>query len=125
MNVETPADSAVRDLVQRAVETEKLDLLQVWFSSAVLDRYRGDPDCRILRTDSAGRLRGSGGWIINFGISPDDALIHVPARTLLGIPEGHRDHWLSHLGALPVGVNFLRMTVNPAACIDDGLSRDW
>ncbi len=123
--MESTAQPLFQDLVRRAVETEKLDLVQVWFVSAVLDRYRGDADCRILRTNSAGRVRGPGGWMINFGISPDDSFIHVPARTLLGIPEGHRDHWVSHAAGLPVGANFLRMTVNPAACIDDGPSRDW
>ncbi|HZT05796.1 MAG TPA: hypothetical protein VFC51_02110 [Chloroflexota bacterium] len=114
-----------RELVKRAIDAGKYDLLPVWFRSTVLDRYRGDPDCRILRTDSAGRLRGPGGWMLNFGISPDDALIHLSISTALGIPEGHREHWLSHLVSPPVGENFLRMVMTPGACIDDGRSREW
>lgn len=118
-------EPALQDLVRRAVDDAKLDLVQVWFRSEALDRYRGDGECRILRTDSAGRLRGPGGWMINFGISPDDALIHMPIGTALGIPERERDHWLAHLVGLPVGANFLKMTLNPYACIGDGDTRDW
>lgn len=123
--MEATHEPALQELVKRALDNGKLELVQVWFESAVLDRYRGDPDCRILRSDSAGRLRGPGGWMVNFGISPDDALIHLPVGTALGIPEGHRDHWLSHLVGLPTGANFLRMTMNPGACIGDGETRAW
>lgn len=118
-------DAVLQDLTRRALEAGKCDLIQVWFDSAVLDRYRGDPDCRILRTNSAGRLRGPGGWMVNFGISADDALIHMPFSTALGIPEGHREHWLGHVVGLPTGGNFLKMTMNPGACIEDGQTRDW
>jgi hypothetical protein len=118
-------DPILQDLARRVLETGKFDLVQIWFESAVLDRYRGDPDSRILRTDAAGRLRGPGGWMVNFGISPDDALIHMPVATALGIPEGHRAHWLEHVVGLPAGGNFLRMAMTPGACIDDGQARDW
>src|SRR5579872_717316 len=107
------------------MESGKFDQLQVWFTSAVLDRYRGDPDCRILRTDSAGRLRGPGGWMVNFGISPDDALIHMSAISTMGIPEGHRSHWLEHLTAPSMGATFIRIVLNPNACIGDGSTREW
>jgi hypothetical protein len=123
--MEQTQEPALQELMRRAMETGKVDLVQVWFQSAVLDRYRADPDCRILRSDTAGRLRGPGGWMINFGISPDDALIHMPIATAMIVPEGHRAHWLAHLVGLPVGVNFLRMTLNPNACIGDGDSRPW
>jgi len=118
-------NAALADLLRRALESNKLDLVQVWFSSSVLDRYRSDPDSRIVRSDSAGRLRGPGGWVINFGISPDDELIHIPVSAAVGIPESQRDHWLSHVVGLPVGINFLRMVSLAAACIDDGPSRPW
>jgi hypothetical protein len=118
-------EPALQDLIRRALETGKTDLVQVWFQSSVLDRYREDPDSRILRSDSAGRLRAPGGWMINFGISPGDALIHMPVATAAIIPEGHREHWLSHVVGLPVGVNFVRMTLSPNACIGDGESRPW
>jgi hypothetical protein len=115
----------LQELVRRALASDKLELAQVWFRSSVLDRYREDPDSRIMRTDSAGRLRGPGAWMINFGISPDDQLIHVPIGTLVGIPESQREHWIEHVVGLPTGASFLRMAVNPAACIDDGPSRAW
>lgn len=113
------------DLAERALRDGKSDLVQLWFESSVLDPYRADPDCAILRSDSAGRLRGSAGWLVNFGIAPDDQLIHLSFAALAVIPESQRTHWLSHLVALPSGENFLRMSVNPNACIDDGPSRPW
>jgi hypothetical protein len=100
-------DPILQDLARRVLETGKFDLVQIWFESAVLDRYRGDPDSRILRTDA------------------DDALIHMPVATARGIPEGHRAHWLEHVVGLPAGGNFLRMAMTPGACIDDGQARDW
>jgi hypothetical protein len=63
--------------------------------------------------------------MVNFGVSPDDAYVHMSVATALGISERERDHWLSHLVSLPVGHNFLRMTLNPNACIGDGDSREW
>ena len=118
-------DPALQDLVKRALDEGKFDLIQLWFDSSVLDRYRGDPDSRILRSNSAGRVKAPGGWMVNFGISGDDAFIHMPIRTFLGVAEGHRDHWLAKLVAPPASTNFLRMTLTPGACIDDGPSRDW
>lgn len=123
--MEPTKSHALMDLTARALEAGKPDLIQVWFERSVLDRYREEPDSKILRSDSAGRLRGSGGWLVNFGIAPGDEFIHLSLGSLATIPEGHRAHWLEHLVALPVGENFLRMTVNPAACIEDGDSRPW
>ena len=116
-------EPVLQDLVRRVLETGKLDLAPIWFESSVLDRYRDDPDARLMRTDSAGRLRAPGGWMINFGISPDDVYIHMPIATAMIIPEGHREHWLSHAVGLPVGANFLRMNLSPNACIGDGETR--
>src|SRR5207247_4472510 len=113
---------ALIDLTARALENGKPELIQLWFESSVLDRYREDPDSKILRSNSAGRLRGSGGWLVNFGIAPDDRFIHLSAGSLAIIPDSQRAHWLEHLVALPVGENFLRMTANPGACIEDGES---
>ena len=117
--------SVLQDLVKRVLDTGKYDLMQVWFDSAVLQKYREDPDCRILRSDTAGRLRGPGGWMVNFGISPQDTYIHMSIATALGISDREREHWLAHVVSLPVGQNFLRMTLNPNACIGDGDSREW
>jgi len=115
----------LKELVRRTVEQSKFELIQVWFDSSVLNKYREDPDTRIMRSDSAGRLLGPGRWMVNFGISPDDAYIHMPIATVLNVPERDRDHWLSHVAGLPVGANFIKMTLNPNACIGDGDSRDW
>jgi len=123
--MEPNRSAALIDLTARAVESGKLELIQLWFESSVLDRYREDPDSKILRSDSAGRLRGSAGWLVNFGIAPDDRVIHLSAGSLAIIPESQRGHWLAHLVGPPVGENFLRMTVNPGACIEDGESRPW
>jgi hypothetical protein len=115
----------LQELVRRAVENSKFDLVQVWFDSAVLNKYREDPDARLMRSDMAGRLLGPGRWLVNFGISPDDAYIHMPIATVVNIPEREREHWLSHVVGLPVGANFIKMTLNPNACIGDGDSREW
>ena len=123
--MEPARSAALIDLTTRALASGKLDLIQLWFESSVLDRYREDPDSKILRSNSAGRLRGSGGWLVNFGIAPGDGLIHLSVGSLSIIPDSHRAYWLEHLVALPVGENFLRMSVNPGACIEDGESRPW
>jgi hypothetical protein len=114
-----------RELAGRAVASGNFGSLQIWFDAHVLDRYRADPDSRILRSDSAGRVRGPGGWMVNFGIAPDNSLIHLEARFLAALPEREQPHWLDHLVIPPAGENFLKMVLSPAACIDDGLSRDW
>ncbi|MEA2638868.1 MAG: hypothetical protein QOF51_262 [Chloroflexota bacterium] len=123
--MEITKEPAYKDLVGRAIESGKFELLQIWFESNVLDRYREDPDSRIMRTDSAGRLRGPGNWMVNFGISSDDAFIHMSAVSTQAIPEGHRQHWLDHLVAPQMGATFVRIVLNPNACIGDGPTRDW
>lgn len=117
--------TAFQDLIGRALETGKFDAVQLWFEASVLDRYRSNPDCRILRSNSAGRLRGSSGWLVNFGIAPHDSLVHLAINTLAALPDLERAHWLTYLVHPPAGQTFLRMSVNPNACIDDGPTRDW
>ena len=119
------ASLLLQDLVGRFLANGKFDSIQIWFDAAVLDRYRADPDAKIVRSDSAGRLKGSGSWMVNFGIAPDDSVIHLAISSLLALPESHQKHWLSHLVHLPVGENFLIMSMHPASCIDDGESRVW
>ena len=99
---------------------------QLWFDQRVLDRYRAQDGARVIRTDSAGRVRASAGWSLDFGISPDDRLIHASTADLTQrLPATERQHWAAH-GVTPgVGRNFLVMRLGAGSCIDDGEVRDW
>jgi hypothetical protein len=112
---------------QRALNVGNPALLQVGFDVAVLDRYRADPACQVMRTDTVGRVRKQGGFTIDFGISPGEASIHASWQALTtSLPETERDHWASH--ASPVaGYSdmFLRMALSPSSCFDDGELRPW
>ena len=101
-------------------------LAQVWFRSAVLDKYRGASGFRVLRSNSAGRVRVAGGWTLDFGIADDDRLIHVSAADLAQrLPPAERQHWLEHVVTLPVSGTFLVMRLGAGHCMDDGDVRDW
>ncbi len=41
------------------------------------------------------------------------------------LPEEERAHWLDHLVEEPASLNFLRMRLTAAACIDDGETEAW
>jgi hypothetical protein len=98
---------------------------QLWFHRAVLDRYR-QPGTRIIRTNSAGRLKTGAGWSLDFGISGDDQLIHAAAADIgQRVPAADHGHWVQHLATPPASRNFLAMRLGAAACIDDGELRDW
>lgn len=99
---------------------------QVWFDQRVLDRYRGQAGYRVLRSNSAGRLRAAAGWTLDFGIAADDRLIHAAAADLAQrLPPAERQHWIEHVVAPPVSRNFLTMRLGAGSCIDDGEIRDW
>lgn len=99
--------------------------LQVWFEAQVLDKYRGQAGVRLLRTDTAGRLRAPS-WNLDFGISDGDRLIHATASDLnQRLPEPEREHWGQHLASLPASRNFLLMRFGGGGCIDDGEVREW
>jgi hypothetical protein len=99
---------------------------QVWFDQRVLDRYRGMEGGRVIRTNSAGRVRASGGWSLDFGISADDRLIHAPvADVAQRVPEGERGHWVQHLVVPAFNETFVLMRLFGAACMDDGELRPW
>src|SRR5687768_17201178 len=57
-------------------------LAQVWFYASVLDKYRAQTGVRVLRSNSAGRVRTPGGWNLDFGIAGDDKVIHASAADL-------------------------------------------
>jgi hypothetical protein len=103
-----------------------LGIAQLWFDQRVLDRYRGQAGSRVIRTNSAGRVRSSAGWTLDFGIAADDRLIHAAAGDLAQrLPASERQHWIGHLVTPPVSRAFLTMRLGAGACIDDGEVRDW
>lgn len=101
-------------------------LAQLWFDQRVLDRYRAAEGFRVIRTDSAGRVRSPAGWSLDFGIAADDQLIHLAAVDLgQRLPQPERQHWIAHLITPPVSRNFLIMRLGAGSCMDDGEVRDW
>lgn len=99
---------------------------QVWFDQHVLDRYREQEGARVIRTNSAGRVRAPAGWSLDFGISGDDRLIHAPVSDVgQRVPEGERGHWLQHLVMPATSETFVLMRLFGAACMDDGDLRGW
>ena len=103
-----------------------LGAAQVWFDQAVLDKYRAQTDFRVIRTNTAGRVRSPAGWALDFGIADDDRLIHASAGDLAQrLPPPERQHWVSHVVTLPFSRNFLTMRLVAVSCIDDGEVRSW
>ncbi len=101
-------------------------LVQVWFDVAVLDKYRTASAFRVIRTATIGRVSRERIWSLDFGISPDDTLIHASLGDLLQrLPQDEREHWTGHVVTLPVSVNFLQTQLAPGSCIDDGELRTW
>jgi hypothetical protein len=110
----------------RKVLAGETGLAQIWFRSAVLDKYRGLSGYRVLRTNSAGRIRAAGGWTLDFGIADDDRLIHLSAADIAQrLPPAERQHWLNHILVPPVSGTFLVMRAGAGHCMDDGDTRDW
>jgi hypothetical protein len=121
-----PAAPPQVGMLYRRVLGGDAGLAQVWFTSNVLDKYRSTSGFRVLRTNSAGRLRAPGGWTLDFGIAADDRLIHVSAADLAQrLPAGDKAHWLAHVATLPVSGTFLVMRLGAGHCMDDGDVRDW
>jgi hypothetical protein len=99
---------------------------QLWFDQSVLDRYRVQPGWRVIRTNSAGRVKSPDGWSLDFGIADNDQLIHAAASDVSQrLTAAERPHWIEHLVSPPVSRNFVTMQLGGAACIDDGELRDW
>ena len=120
-----PATQPQVALMYRKVLAGETGLAQVWFRSTVLDRYRTLNGYRVIRTNSAGRIKAPGAWTLDFGIA-DDALIHVSAADLAQrLPAADRQHWLAHIFAPPVSGTFLVMRLGAGHCMDDGDVRDW
>jgi hypothetical protein len=112
--------------VQRALRNRDPGLLQVAFEADVLDRYRGKRQFTIMRTDSAGRVRVEGGWVLDFGIADNDRIVHASWQALAEhLPEEERVHWAEHAVSEELSENFLRMQLAPGACFEDGELRTW
>ncbi|HLQ32084.1 MAG TPA: hypothetical protein VK457_05310 [Chloroflexota bacterium] len=118
-------DETQRALVSLKALNGDIGRVQIWFEPAVLDKYRGQAGVRVMRTNTAGRIR-SAGWTLDFGIADGDGLIHAPLSDVTQrLPEGEREHWAQHVSTLPASRNFLLMRFGGGACIDDGELRDW
>jgi hypothetical protein len=112
-------------LLRRALAGDP-GLVQLWFEQQVLDRYRQQQGARVIRTNTAGRIRIAGGWSLDFGISDDDRLIHLPLSDLSQrVPSGEVAHWLSFAVSPPVSSTFLIMRLGAGSCMDDGELRAW
>src|SRR5262245_112879 len=111
-----------RIVQQRAVKSDDPALLQVGFDAAVLERYRGDAQYRVIRTETVGRVQKERGWALDFGISPGEATVHASWGALtMALPEEEREHWASHAAAVAAySEMFLRMQLSPSSCFDDG-----
>jgi hypothetical protein len=110
--------------VRRALANGDPAGLPLHFDVSVLDRYRTDA-FSIIRTDTVGRLRKQGAWALDFGISPDERLVHVTIGDLLHLPEAEREHWAAFATTLPASKMFLQMRLAPGSCFDDGELRKW
>ena len=98
----------------------------LWFDQHVLDRYREKSGWRGMRTNTVGRLRSPEGWSVDFGIAPDNDLVHTTASELSQrLPAPERQHWAKYAVSPGASRNFLTMRLVPGSCIDDGDLREW
>src|SRR4051812_13597214 len=75
-----------------------LGAAHLWFDQAVLDRYRDKPGWRVMRTNTVGRVRSPDGWSLDFGIAPDDNLVHTTVQELSQrLPAAERQFWAQHV----------------------------
>ena len=118
-------EPVLRLAVRRSLAAGNPANLPVHFEAGVLQRYRGAAGFSMIRTNTVGRVKKEGGWTLDFGIAPDESLVHACAGDLLALPEDERAHWSSFATALPSSRMFLQMRLAPGACYDDGEVRQW
>jgi hypothetical protein len=123
--VTTDFESVLRVSVRRSLANGDPSKLPLHFEAAVLDRYRGAAGFSIIRTNSVGRVKKEGGWALDFGIAPDESLVHVTFGDLVALPDEERTHWSEFVTSLPSSRMFLQMRLAPGACYDDGEVRKW
>ena len=114
-----------RILTRRALAADDPALLPLHFEAAVLQRYLDAPGFSTIRTDTVGRVRKQGGWSLDFGVAPDESLVHVCWGDFVRLPAEERDHWAAHARALPSSHIYMQMRLAPGSCIDDGDVRNW
>jgi hypothetical protein len=114
-----------RVALRRTLMRGEPDQVTLHFDVAVLDKYREGSGYSIIRTDTVGRVRRQGSWSLDFGISPDEDMIHVTYGQLVTLPEAEREHFAAHACLLPASKMFLQMRMTPGSCFDDGELRSW
>jgi hypothetical protein len=103
-----------------------LGAAHLWFDQHVLDKYRGQPGWRVIRTNTVGRVQSPAGWSLDFGIAEGEHVLHATLNDLTQrLPAIERQHWAEHVLTPPVSRNFLTMRLAPGSCIDDGDLREW
>jgi hypothetical protein len=112
-------------VVRRALAAADPANLQLHFKAGVLDNYRQAPGYSIVRTNTVGRLKKEGGWVLDFGVAPGDEQIHASIGDLMLLPEADREHWSQHATTLLSSTMFLQMRLSPRSCFDDGELRQW
>ena len=119
-------EKLLETLYRRAFSQGSPELLQLCFTSDVLDAYRARQGYSVIRSDNAGRVKQEGSWSLDFGIAGEDQLIHVSWRDLVSrLPESERELWAAHAVATDLSHNFLLMQMAPGSCFDDGDVRPW
>jgi hypothetical protein len=117
--------TAYRILLRRALRNDDFKNVQLHFEVGVLQRYLGAAGFSIIRTNTVGRIRKQGGWSVDFGIAPDETVIHISQGDVARIPPEERDHWADHAIEQPSSRMFLQMRMAPGSCLDDGDVRNW
>ena len=118
-------EALYRVALRRALAAPDPAQITLHFEVAVLDRYREGGGFSIIRTETVGRVRKQGGWSLDFGIAPDEDMIHVTYGQMLALPETERQHFASYARLLPASKMFLQMRIAPGSCFDDGEVRSW
>lgn len=126
MDEEQVAAAALqRALLNRALVAKDPGRLLLRFHASVMHRYR-ERGATLIRTRTVGRVSLPGRWSLDVGIAAEGSEVQVPFDDLLDrVPEAERPHWVEHLVVEPSSLNFLRMRLAGAACIDDGEAAPW
>ena len=120
----TPGN-AFRMAVRRSLANGDSRNLHLHFDVGVLERYRKADGFSLVRTDTVGRVKREGGWSLDFGITPDEQMLHASVGDLMAIPEAERAHWASFAVSLPVSRTFIQMRLSRGSCFEDGKVRQW
>ena len=119
------ANIYLRLLYRRVFASQDAALAQVSFDPSVIDKYRDKPGYTLVRTNSAGRIKREGAWSLDVGIA-EGSTLHASLRDVMNrLPEAEREHWASHVVALPMSSAFIQMQLQPGSCFDDGELRAW